>query len=117
MSVQRKIAHRAKRRAKRVRATFKNASRPRLSVFRSLKHIYAQLIDDNQGKTLAACSSVEITDLKGDKKAVAKAVGIELAKRVIDKGINEIAFDRGSFLFHGRVKALAEGLSEGGLKI
>lgn len=117
MSIQRKLAQRTKRRTDRVRAAFKNATRPRVSVFRSLKHIYAQLIDDNQGKTLASCSSLEINDLKGDKKAIAKAVGLELAKKVIDKGINEIAFDRGSFLFHGRVKALAEGLTEGGLKI
>lgn len=65
-------------------------------------------------KTLASCSSIEL-DVKGDKSEIAKAVGLELAKRAKEKNIEKIAFDRGSFLFHGRIKALAEGMREGGL--
>jgi large subunit ribosomal protein L18 len=89
---------------------------PRISVFRSLKHIYAQLIDDSQHKTLASCSSFDV-ETKGDKKAVARSVGVELAARAKSKGVEQAVLDRGGFLYHGRVKALAEGLREGGLKI
>ncbi|EKE05167.1 MAG: 50S ribosomal protein L18P [uncultured bacterium] len=90
---------------------------PRVSVFRSLKYIYAQVIDDINSTTLVSCSSLELKNLKGDKKAIANAVGKELAKRAQEKGITTAVFDRGSFLYHGRVKALAEGLREGGLNI
>lgn len=116
MSVLRKIKERTERRALRVRNKF-NTQKPRVSVFRSLKYIYAQLIDDANSVTLASCSSLELKNLKGDKKTVANAVGKELAKRAQEKGVSEAVFDRGSFLYHGRVKALAEGLREGGLKI
>jgi len=96
------------------------AERPRLTVFRSSKHIYAQLIDDLTGKTLAAAS----TSVEAVKKAVAyggnvkaaKAVGLHLAAVAKEKGIAKAAFDRGHYRYHGRVKALAEGAREGGLQ-
>ena len=116
MSVLRKIKNRAKRRALRVRNKFKTEL-PRVSVFRSLNNIYAQIIDDNTHSTLVSCSSLELKNIKGDKSAVANAVGKELASRAKDKGISVAVFDRGRFLYHGRVKALAEGLRDGGLKI
>lgn len=115
MSLERKNNVRKKRRAQRVRWRFKKQSTlPRVSVFRSAKHIYAQLIVE--GKTQVSYSTQELKDLKCDKKARAHQVGLELAKRAIDKGVEKIAFDRGCFLYHGRVKQLAEGLREGGLK-
>lgn len=118
MSLQRKIKQRRDRRTMRVRSALKsNQVLPRVSVFRSLNQIYGQIIDDISGHTLISCSSVELKKLKGDKKEVAKAVGIELAKRSIEKGIKEARFDRGRFLYHGRVKALADGLREGGLAV
>ena len=105
----------------RVRVGFKTAASPRVSVFRSLNQIYAQLIDDKQQHTLVSCSSLELSKgkkkLSGDKKEIAHAVGVELAKRSVKKGIEKAVFDRGCYLYHGRVKSLAEGLREGGLKI
>lgn len=107
----------AARRVLRVRAKVKRYGMPpRVSVFRSLKHMYAQIIDDMTQKTLASCSSLELTDLTGDKSAVAKAIGLELARRAKEKGVDAVVFDRGRFKFHGRVKALADGLREGTLK-
>jgi large subunit ribosomal protein L18 len=93
-----------------------NKAIPRISVFRSLKQVYAQLIDDTTHRTIASCSSLNL-DVAGDKKAIATAVGLALAKQAKEKGIEAARFDRGAFLYHGRVKALAEGLREGGLKI
>ena len=90
---------------------------PRVTVFRSLNHVYAQLIDDANAHTIVSCSSLELKDLTGDKKAVARSVGLALAEKIQGKGISAAVFDRGEFLYHGRVKALAEGLREGGLKI
>ena len=90
---------------------------PRVSVFRSARNIYAQVIDDSQHKTLVSCSTVEFTDLSGTKKEHAHKVGKELAQRALKAGITAVVFDRGSFLFHGRVAALAEGLKEGGIHI
>ena len=108
---------RKKRRALRVRASLKTGSNPyRVSVFRSNKNISAQLIDDSAGITVASATSAILTE-KGDKKVLAKLVGLELAKKGIEKGIQSARFDRGSFLFHGRVRSLAEGLCEGGLKV
>lgn len=104
------------RRAYRVRMSLKNSALPRVSVFRSLNNIYAQLIDDVAQATITCCSSLEIKP-KGDKKAQARAVGLELAKRIKDKGIEAAKFDRGQYLYHGRLQALAEGLREGGLNI
>jgi large subunit ribosomal protein L18 len=97
-----------------------NRGRPRLSVFRSSKHIYAQVVDDNRGATVAAASSVD-HDLKGKLKtgadiAAAKEVGKLIAERAVAAGIKEVVFDRGGYLFHGRVKALADAAREGGLQ-
>lgn len=116
MSLKRKFAQRKQRRTMRTRSKLVNTGLPRVSVFRSLQHIYAQVIDDQAQTTLVSCSSLEL-ELKGDKKEKAHAVGIELAKRALGKKIEAAVFDRGSFLYHGRVKALAEGLREGGLHI
>ena len=96
------------------------ADRPRLNVYRSLNNIYAQIIDDVNGKTLVACSTKEkaVAEQLGDKTKVeqAKIVGIELAKKALAKGIEEVVFDRGGYVYHGRVKALAEAAREAGLK-
>jgi large subunit ribosomal protein L18 len=109
------------KRTKRVRRRLRAASsdRARLSVHRSSKHIYAQVIDDVGGKTIAAASSLE-KGLKGSlktgaDKAAAQAVGKLVAERAIKAGVKEVMFDRGGYLYHGRVKALAEGAREGGL--
>ena len=91
--------------------------RPRLAVFRINKEIYAQVIDDTKGVTIAAASSQD-KELKaeGTKTQIAAEVGKSIAKKAIEKGISEVAFDRGGNLYHGRVKSLAEGAREGGLK-
>src|SRR5205085_2437181 len=95
-------------------------ARPRLAVFRSNKHIYAQIIDDSKGATLTAASSLDADarkDVKhGGNVAAAKAVGKLVAQRAKAKGIEAVLFDRGGYLYHGRVKALAEGAREAGLK-
>jgi large subunit ribosomal protein L18 len=89
--------------------------RPRLAVYRSNRHIYAQVIDDSAGRTLAAASTLSEVG-EGDPKARAKAVGAAVAARAKDAGVTSVAFDRGGFRFHGRVRALAEGAREGGLE-
>ncbi len=91
------------------------AERPRLSVYRSNKQIYAQLIDDVSAHTLASASSKEVKET-GTKLEIAQAVGKHLAAKAKDSGIETVVFDRGGYLYHGRVKALAEGAREGGLK-
>ena len=90
---------------------------PRLSVYRSNKEIYAQLIDDVSGKTLCACSSreKEITT-EGSKKDIASLVGKTLAEKAVKLGVSKVSFDRAGYLYHGRVKSLADGAREGGLK-
>jgi large subunit ribosomal protein L18 len=97
----------------------KSNGRPRLSVFRSGKNIYAQVIDDAEGRTLAAASSLDKTLREGLKtgadKAAATAVGKLVAERALAAGVTKVVFDRGSYLYHGRVKALAEAAREGGL--
>ena len=109
------------RRTGRVRRALKKAagSRPRLSIFRSSKHIYAQVIDDVKGQTIASASSMEKTMRDGGKTGAnidaAKAVGKLVAERATGKGVKEVVFDRGRFLYHGRVKALADAAREGGL--
>ena len=91
--------------------------RPRLNVYRSLNHIYAQIIDDVKGVTLVSASSVEKDfGMAGGNKEAAKKVGELIAKRAAEKGITEVVFDRGGYVYHGRVKELAEGAREGGLK-
>jgi large subunit ribosomal protein L18 len=118
VSVIRKNKLRKERRAFRTRQQSKSVrSLPRVSIFRSAQHIYAQIIDDAKQETLVSCSSLELNELAGDKKSRAHAVGLALADRAKAKGIKEAFFDRGSFLYHGRVESLANGLREGGLKI
>ena len=90
--------------------------RPRLAVFRSLKHIYAQVIDDQKGHTVAAASSTDKEGANGGNVAGAKAIGKLVAQRAKDKGIKAVVFDRGGYLYHGRVKALAEAAREAGLE-
>jgi large subunit ribosomal protein L18 len=111
----------SERRKRRVRGALRKNSkgRPRLCVFRSSKHIYAQIIDDAAGRTLVAASSLE-KDLKsslktGADKAAAGAVGKLVAERAKQAGIGNVVFDRGAYRFHGRIKALADGAREGGL--
>jgi large subunit ribosomal protein L18 len=101
------------RRHKRVRAKiFGKKEKPRLCVFRSAKHIYAQIIDDERGKTMVSASDLELKKVK-DK---AKEVGKLIAKKALEKKIEKVIFDRGGYNYHGKVKALAEGAREGGLK-
>jgi len=91
------------------------SARPRLSVFRSNKAIYAQIIDDSKGHTIAAASSAEIEKATLNKET-SKTVGKKVAEKAVASGISEIVFDRNGYLYHGNVKALAEGAREGGLK-
>ena len=114
------ISRQRQRRRFRVRNHLKkHTRRPRLSVFRSLSNIYAQIIDDADGKTIAAASSLE-KDLRsslktGADKAAATAIGKLVAERAIKAGVKAVVFDRGGYLYHGRVKALADAAREGGL--
>jgi len=110
------------RRQRRTRYTVKRlgGGKPRLSVFRSGKHVYAQVIDDAAGRTLAAASTVD-KDLRGALKtgadtAAAAAVGKAIAERAVKAGVSQVVFDRGGYVYHGRVKALADAAREGGLK-
>jgi large subunit ribosomal protein L18 len=117
----------AQRRAQRNRTRLRKLAngRPRLSVFRSAKNIYAQVIDDERGVTLAAASSLEAGDgkakskdkakVKGADKDAAARVGALVAQRAIEKGVKDVVFDRGGYLYHGRVKALADAAREAGL--
>jgi large subunit ribosomal protein L18 len=115
------VTDRTTRRTAKVRRNIRRAAngRARLSVFRSSKHIYAQVIDDLKGETVACASSLE-KDMRGAMKtganiAAAKAVGKLVAERASAKGVKDVVFDRGGYLYHGRVKALAEAAREGGL--
>ena len=90
--------------------------RPRLNVFRSNAHIHAQIIDDVNGKTLVAASSVDMKLANGGNVEAAKAVGAEVAKRALEANITEVVFDRGGYVYHGRVQALADAAREAGLK-
>jgi large subunit ribosomal protein L18 len=93
------------------------AERPRLAVYRSLKYIYAQVIDDSSGKTIAAASSREKdSGAKGSNAAAAKAVGALIAKKAKDKGVTRVVFDRGGYVYHGNIKALADAARENGLE-
>jgi large subunit ribosomal protein L18 len=115
------VADRTERRTAKVRRNVRRAggNRARLSVFRSSKHIYAQVIDDIKGETVASASSLEkdmrTTMKTGANIEAAKAVGKRLAERAASKGITHVVFDRGGYLYHGRVKALADAAREGGL--
>jgi large subunit ribosomal protein L18 len=104
------------RRHRRIRVALSGTTqRPRLNVFRSLQHIYAQVIDDTTGNTLAAASTLG-ADVTGNKTERAKAVGKTIAERAKEKGINTVVFDRGGYLYHGRIKALADAAREAGLE-
>ncbi|WP_293172829.1 50S ribosomal protein L18 [Oceanithermus sp.] len=103
------------RRKYRTRKRVKRSGRPRLTVYRSLSHIYAQIIDDEAGHTLVASSSLAL-GAKGNKTEVAKQVGADIAKKAVEKGIKKVVFDRGAYKYHGRVKALAEAAREAGLE-
>jgi large subunit ribosomal protein L18 len=109
----------SKRRAERNRLRLKALSngRPRLSVFRSSKNIYAQVIDDANGVTLAAASTLEAVKdgLKGSDKDAAERVGKLVAQRALEKGVTDVVFDRGGYIYHGRIKALADAAREAGL--
>ena len=117
-----KLSDRILRRQGRVRGTLRRAAgeRKRLTVFRSSKHIYAQLIDDDEGVTLASASSIEKTAREGLKTGAsvdaAKSVGKLIAERAKAAGVERVVFDRGGYLFHGRLKALADAAREGGLE-
>lgn len=113
---QRKSIKQAERRAFRVRESVKRNGLPRVSVFRSLNHIYAQLIDDQQGVTLASASSIALK-IVGDKKTVARTVGQKLAEMAKAVQVEAVVFDRGPYRYHGRVEELADGLRDGGLKL
>jgi large subunit ribosomal protein L18 len=108
------------RRHRRIRVMLHGSpERPRLNVFRSLQHIYAQVIDDTSGTTLAAASTNEPTmrtSLTGSKTERARAVGRQIAERAREKGVKSVVFDRGGYLYHGRVKALADAAREAGLE-
>lgn len=108
------------KRKKRIRKyIFGVSERPRFSVFRSARHIYAQVVEDTTGRTLVAASTTEkaVREMSKfeDKKAAAHHIGKLLAQRAVEKGISKVVFDRNGFLYHGRVKALASGAREGGL--
>ena len=105
--------HRHQRVRKKV---FGTPDKPRLCVFRSLKHIYAQVIDDHAGRTLAAASSVEKDAPNGGNLAGAKQIGRLVAERALAKGIKQVVFDRGGYLYHGRIKGLADSAREAGLE-
>lgn len=119
MAKESRAASRRKRHARVRRKVYGTAERPRLNVFRSLSHIYAQVIDDDAGRTLVSASTLdrELRDkVKGmSKTEQARLVGALVAKRALAKGIKQVVFDRGGYPYHGRVRALAEASREGGL--
>lgn len=112
--MEKKVTGRARRRMRIRKKVHGTAERPRLCVFRSAKHIYAQVVDDTHGKTIAHASSV--SGGSGNKVDAAKLVGSTVAKACIEKGVEQVVFDRGGYRYHGRVRALAESAREAGLK-
>jgi large subunit ribosomal protein L18 len=116
MAVLQKRAHREKRRKRVRRKVVGTAERPRLSVYRSNIHIYAQLIDDDAGNTLAAADSRKVGEAENRKES-ARKVGELIARKASEAGIETVVFDRGGNRYHGRIAALAEGAREGGLKL
>ena len=119
MKLQKRITIQKERRQFRVRNKLRTGTRPRLSVFRSNKHIYVQIIDDQQGKTLVSASTAETTqksaDSSGSTTEAATAIGKLVAERALEQGIKQVAFDRGIYRYHGRVQALADAAREAGL--
>ena len=111
------VEQKRRRRHRRVRGKVHgSAARPRLCVFRSSKGIYAQVIDDDAGRTLAAASTLVLDTSSGTKSERAAEVGKLVAQRAREAGVEKVVFDRGGYLYHGRVKALADGAREGGLE-
>ena len=119
METVRKRAARVRRHTRVRRKVRGGAGRPRLAVYRSNRHIYAQLVDDDAGRTVVSASSLEqeVQGSAGDKKATAKVVGQLIAQRAKQAGVERAVFDRGGRLYHGRVRSLAEGAREGGLQL
>ncbi len=111
-----KEASRLKKKLRIRRRVHGSPERPRLCVFRSARHIYAQLIDDTKGTTIASTSTLQLEGLKSANKNTAKAVGAEIAKLAKSKNINAVVFDRNGYLYHGRIQALAEGARDAGLE-
>ena len=113
-----KVHQRSRRKRGIRKRIFGVPNRPRLTVFRSARHIYVQVIDDLAGKTLASASTAEKADkfAQGGNCSAAKAVGQKIAKRAMDAGVQQVVFDRSGFRYHGRIKALADAAREGGLK-
>ncbi len=117
MSLLKKLQQRLKRRILRIRGGQQSrGQKHRITVYRSLNHIYAQIIDDAQHQTVLSYSSLNMKGAAGKKSDVAKSVGMELGKMALGKNITDVFFDRGGYLYHGRVRALADGLREAGLK-
>lgn len=116
-SMTNKAKIRLKKKVRLRKKLYGTTERPRLSVFRSARHIYAQLIDDASGKTLVEASSLtaKVEGGGNGSKAAAKAIGIEIAKRALTKNVKAVVFDRNGFQYHGRIQALADGAREGGL--
>lgn len=116
MSVEKNVVLRTLRRTYRNRnKMMSRGTKFRISVFRSLKNISAQIIDDAKHHTVLSLSSQAMTNLEGDKKAIAHQLGVELGKKAVASNISEVFFDRGGYKYHGRVQAFADGLREGGL--
>lgn len=117
-SMTNKAKIRLKKKVRLRKKLYGTTERPRLSVFRSARHIYAQLIDDASGKTLVEASSLtaKVEGGGNGSKAAAKAIGIEIAKRALTKNVKAVVFDRNGFQYHGRIQALADGAREGGLQ-
>ena len=115
MATQEKVRSRIRRHRRVRKKIIGTPDRPRLAVYRSNRHIYAQVIDDVAGKTLAAASSL-VEESKDDPVTTARAVGLAVAERAKTAGVERVTFDRGGFMYHGRVQAVAEGAREGGLE-
>lgn len=119
MSIQKRIQKRTSRRSFRVRnklRTINRTGRYRVSVFRSNAELYLQVIDDKQGHTLVGMSTASLTGVTGDKTEKARQLGLCVGQKAVEQNVREVLFDRGSFMYHGRVKAAAEGLRESGLQ-
>lgn len=117
MATQKRLDKRRRNRAFRVRKRVQGtAERPRISVHRTLKHIYVQIVDDEAGRTLASTSSKSLKMAYGGNMDAAKQVGAEIGRLAVEKGVQTAAFDRGAFRYHGRVKAIAEAVRAAGVK-
>jgi large subunit ribosomal protein L18 len=114
-----RLVSRLKRKRRIRKSIFGNVDRPRMSVFRTTKHIYAQIVDDTKGVTLVSASTLDKeykeNPVEGKKQEIAKAVGVLIGKRAVDKGITKVVLDRNGFLYHGRIKALSDAAREAGL--